>query len=36
LEIVNRSYLKTLFRVWAAFINPMVKADEALSPFEGG
>ncbi|MBK8653048.1 MAG: hypothetical protein IPN20_03855 [Haliscomenobacter sp.] len=32
----KRSYLKTLFRVWAAFLNPMAKAGEALSPFEGG
>ena len=29
------SYLKTLSRGWAAFLNPMAKADEALSPFEG-
>jgi len=33
---MSRSYLKTLFRVWAAFLNPMAKAGEALSPFEGG
>lgn len=31
-----RSYLKTQSGVWAGFLNPMAKADEALSHFEGG
>ncbi len=36
LQKMSRSHLKTLSLGWVAIHNPMAKADEALSPFEGG